>query len=153
MEGEKVGFELALSLATAAARAKVPVKVLRAEKAAGRLKTIQIGTRTSVVRPGDLERWVRRHRPNYYLPLSVMEEATVYRLYDRKLNLLYVGVTGNLAARLKAHAKTQPWWKKVGSVRLEQHTSREDAERAEALAILEESPAYNRARPAYHAEP
>lgn len=71
----------------------------------------------------------------------------VYRLKDKDGNLLYVGVTGNMAKRKSQHARVQPWWSDVAATVVQCFDSREAAESAEALAIANENPLHNRKAP------
>ena len=44
-------------------------------------------------------------------PFEFDEDPTaLYRLYDAASVLIYVGITSRPAARMRRHAKTQPWW-------------------------------------------
>lgn len=70
----------------------------------------------------------------------------VYRFYDRGGRLLYVGVTSNTKTRFKAH-EAKPWWPEVHRRTIREHPNRELALAAEAMAIMEERPRYNVARP------
>lgn len=69
--------------------------------------------------------------------------TTVYRCYDAEGELLYVGCTGKLRARLWQHAKGKPWWADVIAVDLEDYADRADALEAEAAAIGAEAPLHN----------
>jgi len=79
-------------------------------------------------------------------PAATGHVTYVYRLYDRAGRLLYVGITANVRTRLKAHEK-KPWWPQVHRHTIHEHPTRAYALAAEALAILEEAPRYNIARP------
>lgn len=67
----------------------------------------------------------------------------LYRLYDADDQLLYVGITGNLEARLQGHSNYQSWWPQVA-----RHTAEPvafaDARALERRAIYDENPAFNR---------
>jgi predicted GIY-YIG superfamily endonuclease len=71
----------------------------------------------------------------------------LYRLYGTTGELLYVGLTDNLGARLDEHAKSKPWWGEVTRRTAEWLPSRIEARKAEAAAILHEEPRYNLMRP------
>ena len=70
----------------------------------------------------------------------------LYRLFDTKGRLLYVGITTQaVEARLKQHASTKPWWRRVVN-----HTAvplgtrcKDLAEHTERLIILYERPWFN----------
>lgn len=66
-----------------------------------------------------------------------------YRLYDTADALLYVGSTANVVARLADHARTKDWWSEVARHALTWYASREDAEAAELLGMVEEMPLWN----------
>lgn len=69
--------------------------------------------------------------------------TTLYRLFNADGVLLYVGVTGNLNARLAFHSTDKPWWGEVARVETEWHPNRTEAEDAEDRAIADEHPRYN----------
>ena len=73
--------------------------------------------------------------------------VALYRLYDAGGELLYVGLTDNLGARLDEHANSKPWWGDVTRRTAEWLPSRVEARKAEAAAILNEEPRYNLMRP------
>ena len=60
---------------------------------------------------------------------------------------LYIGRTGFIVERLRAHRRTQPWWPEVEWIDLRFYETEEDADHAERRAICERSPKYNRTRP------
>lgn len=78
--------------------------------------------------------------------------TTVYRLFDDKGRLLYVGITGRNLSRIHQHSKAQRWWPMVSTATFEHYESRRDAIKHEAQAIRDEFPAYNRTMP-NHPEP
>jgi prophage antirepressor-like protein/predicted GIY-YIG superfamily endonuclease len=67
----------------------------------------------------------------------------LYRLYNTDGELLYVGITWKVAARMDVHRGSQPWWREVASVQLEVHPNREAVLEAERTAIRCEHPRYN----------
>ncbi len=73
-------------------------------------------------------------------------ETVLYRLYDERSVLLYVGITEELPKRLLRHSE-RLWWPEVHSLRLEAYESRTQALRAESRAIAVEGPLHNRMRP------
>ena len=70
-------------------------------------------------------------------------KTCLYRLFDKKGTLLYVGVTGRVRARMKQHARKQPWWPEVATRKTVWYGSRPTALANERLAIRTESPLYN----------
>lgn len=69
---------------------------------------------------------------------------TLYRLWDRHNQLLYVGISSKWYERLHAHEKNQPWWDEVVTVTLENFQTREAVIDAEKIAIKTERPLHNR---------
>ncbi|WP_163168117.1 GIY-YIG nuclease family protein [Arthrobacter sp. Alg241-R88] len=74
------------------------------------------------------------------------DPCAVYRFYDSKGDLLYVGITGNLPTRTKAHEGSKPWWKEMSSMTVAHFETREEAREAEQVAIDSERPRYNQVR-------
>lgn len=66
----------------------------------------------------------------------------LYRFFGDSGDLLYVGITANLADRLTDH-QDKRWWPEVASMTLEPFTSRKAAAEAERAAIGAEAPRYN----------
>lgn len=73
--------------------------------------------------------------------------VALYRLYDDRDRLLYVGITNSVGARFKEHEATKEWWSEVWSSRWEWFATRAIALKAEKDAIWFEQPVYNRDRP------
>lgn len=80
--------------------------------------------------PGPRRRFQRPQRP-----------YVLYRLWTDDDRLLYVGITSNLEARLKAHRKT--WGAVVHHHTAEPHPDAQSALAAEADAIRDELPRFN----------
>jgi|SRR6185295_4203090 len=70
----------------------------------------------------------------------------LYRHFSVSGELLYVGVSMNALVRLSQH-KSKPWVLEIASVSIEQFQDRKSAEAAEAVAIRDEAPRYNKANP------
>lgn len=68
---------------------------------------------------------------------------TVYRFYDADDELLYVGTTDRLSARLGTHRGQSPWWSQVVFITVVPYETREAAAQAEAVAIATEAPLHN----------
>lgn len=81
----------------------------------------------------------------YYSDL-VDAKHLLYRYYDSEGELLYVGITINLAGREAKHRR-RAWWPLVADVHLEEHPGRVSALAAERAAIHHEKPIYNISRP------
>lgn len=70
----------------------------------------------------------------------------LYRHYNEKGDLLYVGISLNAVNRSYSHSLTSKWWDEVSSITVERFGSRVAAEAAERAAIHSERPRYNRQR-------
>ena len=70
----------------------------------------------------------------------------VYRMYDKTLNLLYIGHSESPAGRFYEHSDKQPFWLDVCTITLEYHPTYQDMRRAEELAIQDEEPLHNQVR-------
>ena len=67
----------------------------------------------------------------------------LYRHFDKKGRLLYVGITANLASRTTAHMKRSQWAKDIARTTSELFPTRIKAAIAELQAIDKEKPIYN----------
>ena len=67
----------------------------------------------------------------------------VYRLYDKRNVLLYIGVTGNVSARMGQHRKDKWWWGFVDHRTVAPYRTRTAADAAEAHAIRREGAVFN----------
>lgn len=68
----------------------------------------------------------------------------MYRCFDERGRLLYIGISINAMTRAAQHRRTSPWWHQVRRIDIATiGTSRVQAERAELAAIRSERPAYN----------
>jgi hypothetical protein len=76
--------------------------------------------------------------------LSDFAPFAVYRLRDTQGRLLYIGCTTNLHRRLMGHASQSDWWRLVQGVTWDAYSNHVDAARAEAAAIVDERPLFNR---------
>lgn len=72
--------------------------------------------------------------------------AGLYRLFNRDGRLLYIGIGGCPAIRLKAHSKQKAWWPEVdrSKIQVEWFRTYGEAEVAEKEAIQTEDPLYNK---------
>lgn len=78
------------------------------------------------------------------IPLALRRTA-VYRLFDLRGALLYVGITCNVASRFRDHAKDKHWWSEVAHHVIEWHGDRASAAEREAQLIVDEAPTHNQA--------
>lgn len=75
--------------------------------------------------------------------------CTLYRAYDDRDRLLYVGISDGAFIRLAQHAASAPWTVYAVRITLERYVRRGDAEDAERRAIATEDPVWNyQGRPA-----
>lgn len=80
------------------------------------------------------------------IPVEVTGEPVgLYRFYDAAGQLLYVGITRNLATRWSQHQTEKSWWPAVARKTVVMYGSRREAELAEGRAIRSESPLHNKA--------
>lgn len=70
--------------------------------------------------------------------------AAVYRFFNRRGRLLYIGLAVNARNRLRQHELEKPWWPEVATITLEHHEDWHSAAFAEIDAIRSEKPRYNR---------
>ena len=67
----------------------------------------------------------------------------LYRFYDKRGRLLYVGITNSPPSRFRQHGRDKEWWQEVSDIKIEPHPSREEVLAAESEAIRTEAPYYN----------
>lgn len=67
----------------------------------------------------------------------------LYRHFDAKGTLLYVGISLSAVNRLAAHRDASSWYWSIATVTIEVLPTREAAEEAERLAIRKERPLFN----------
>lgn len=72
------------------------------------------------------------------------EMHALYRMYDERGRLLYIGITGDLGQRLGSHSAKR-WFPLVERITLEWKPTRAAAALAERRAISTEHPRYNQA--------
>ncbi|MDQ6721875.1 MAG: GIY-YIG nuclease family protein [Candidatus Dormibacteraeota bacterium] len=68
--------------------------------------------------------------------------TTLYRFYDRRGDLLYVGISLGFLIRWGQH-RDKEWWHQIARSTLQHFPSRELALAAESLAIRDEHPRFN----------
>lgn len=99
----------------------------------------------------DMYRYWREHGHEYPgdvgaipdTPESVEQQHILYRMFDDKFRLLYVGMTLDVARRLDQHS-CKPWWPDVVHVTLERFESRPELAAAEVRVIKSEKPKHNK---------
>lgn len=72
-----------------------------------------------------------------------MGKTQLYRWYDKDDNLLYVGISYNAMVRASQHKDTSHWYDAAVKSTIENFKCRDDAIKAERLAIIGEKPRYN----------
>jgi len=70
--------------------------------------------------------------------------CALYRFFDDRNSLLYVGVSLTVLHRFASHGNA-PWFQAVRRIEIEWHADRALALAAERAAIVNEKPRYNRA--------
>ena len=64
-----------------------------------------------------------------------MTKTSVYKFYDDEQNLLYVGISLNVFARLSQHKRDKDWWDEITNIKVQHTDTREDALDLEARLI------------------
>jgi len=67
----------------------------------------------------------------------------LYKLFDEKGELLYVGITGDWETRRKAHKATKSWFNQIARVEFEQCAGAQAAAEREVIVIAQDAPVYN----------
>lgn len=77
-------------------------------------------------------------------PTAIAAQATsLYRFYDARGVLLYIGITNSLPRRFGQHGEQKSWYSEAARVTIEHFATRELALEAERLAIKAERPLHN----------
>lgn len=71
----------------------------------------------------------------------------LYRFFNSRGALLYVGITMNPGQRWHGHRSGKPWWDDVATITLERFPDEASCRAAEREAILTENPLHNQRRP------
>lgn len=74
---------------------------------------------------------------------GVSRPTTLYRYFDRRGALLYIGITTAGHARALGHWRTAKWWRRVATATFRHYRNESEARAAEAAAIYDELPLYN----------
>lgn len=69
--------------------------------------------------------------------------TALYRFYDEKDRLLYIGITDDLLVRLKSHILASSWMDYAARAAIERCPTRKEAADAETAAIKAEQPLFN----------
>jgi excisionase family DNA binding protein len=73
-------------------------------------------------------------------------KTDLYRFFDAKGTLLYVGISISAFSRLCQHRKESDWYDLAVRIDIEKYKTRKDAEQAEREAIYKENPIFNVSR-------
>lgn len=76
-------------------------------------------------------------------PLPDSTPTSVYRYYDDKGTLIYVGITGRGVSRNTEHNKDKNWWRWVSRQKVEHFETREEAHAREVEIIQQCRPPFN----------
>lgn len=71
---------------------------------------------------------------------------TLYRFFNSKDELLYVGITNNPFNRFSGHSKDKTWFHEIAYSTFEHYPNRLAVDKAETKAIKTEKPKYNKAK-------
>lgn len=71
------------------------------------------------------------------------EKTSLYRFYNSRHQLLYIGITNNITRRLTQHDADKPWFHQAATIKVEHYPTRKEALAHEAAAIVAEKPLYN----------
>lgn len=69
--------------------------------------------------------------------------TALYRLYDERSTLLYIGISYQPGVRFEQHAEAKPWWNRVVRKEVAWYDDRPSAAKAEAEAVRTEDPEFN----------
>jgi predicted GIY-YIG superfamily endonuclease len=96
-------------------------------------------------RPGEegFEEQFRKPRSERAPHLLDPQPHALYRFFDQSGELLYVGITMDLPARMGNHRRDKPWWTDAAWIGIEHFDNRAAALEAERMAIKAETPRYN----------
>src|SRR3954468_23541385 len=72
-----------------------------------------------------------------------MSAGYVYTARAGDGRVLYVGVTGDLKARIAAHRRSSRWWSMHAQIQVEEVTTMQAAERGETDRICQYDPPFN----------
>ena len=131
-----------LSLGEVSRLTGVPISRIQAMIRSGTIRVVRDQS-VLCLRRSDVERFWPAGRPVAVPVGAFLATPTVYRLFNRAGELLYVGVTKNVGNRLLGHARCQPWWPDVDSVSTQCFATRAQAEAEEGRAIALEDPLHN----------
>jgi predicted GIY-YIG superfamily endonuclease len=77
------------------------------------------------------------------LPEPEAQDHILYRAFDAKLRLLYVGITLDFGRRMEEHRRRADWFESAAHITLERFESRAELCAAEMRVIATERPKFN----------
>lgn len=75
---------------------------------------------------------------------NTTKKTTLYRAFNNRGELLYVGISDHFLTRLHQHQSSSKWLRLAEKVTLEHFATRQQAEESEVLAIHNEKPLFNK---------
>lgn len=88
------------------------------------------------------EKWLCAVRSNH--GKCAIMNCDLYRHFDKDGRLLYIGVSFATFWRLSAHRNEASWYHEIRTIKIEKFATRNDAMKAEAIAIRDERPLNNK---------
>lgn len=88
----------------------------------------------------------RKIRPDHFDHVR-QNTHILYRCFNRKKHLLYVGITNHPEKRFEHHRVNKVWWKYVDHITMTSYPNRKALAEAEAAAIQHEKPKFNIVQP------
>lgn len=96
---------------------------------------------------GQFSKYTTEVLPTGYPPESTAGPrdgiTTVYRMFNKRNTLLYVGISNRVNARIKQHEKDKSWFQEVDRITAVNYPDRKTALDVEKHAIITEKPLYN----------
>jgi excinuclease UvrABC nuclease subunit len=84
-----------------------------------------------------------KRRPGYDRWLGAIHSPCVYRCFDARGVLLYIGSSVNVARRCQLHKSHSLWWPQVRGVVVTTFRTMQEARRSERRSIFTEQPTHN----------
>lgn len=75
--------------------------------------------------------------------MKPVRPTDLYRFFDDREDLIYVGISGHGLRRMLQHRERQPWFDEVAQIRIEKFKTRRGAEREEKRLIMLCQPRHN----------
>lgn len=78
-----------------------------------------------------------------HTPWHLLKPGVLYRHYDGKNKLLYIGISLSVFERMSGHRNSSHWFCRIKKITLEHFAFIRDAKIAETCSIILEKPAFN----------